>query len=161
MVPEGALGGPAVVLKFTAPWCGPCKRIQPAFLEALGSAKVVVGIEVDVDENPMGLCEKYAIKSMPTFVFLAFGEERSRLEGPAASALAAEIAALSLKAATSAGRADEGGGTPLIPPPTPDSSGVGIPHPVGIHYIPQKPQRETQANAKASLPPCEPLASRG
>jgi thioredoxin 1 len=62
-----------LLVDFWAPWCGPCRAISPV-LEALerdaaGRVKVV---KVNVDEEP-GLASRYAIRSIPTILFVKGG----------------------------------------------------------------------------------------
>ena len=63
-------GERVVCIKFTASWCGPCKKIQPVLdeLEAKYSRHFLVCTS-DVDESSE-LVEHFKIASMPTFVFL-------------------------------------------------------------------------------------------
>jgi thiol-disulfide isomerase/thioredoxin len=98
---EEVLSGKAVVLKFTADWCGPCKRIHPHFVAALDKQQgVVVGLEVDIDEEDE-LSKQYNIKSMPTFVFLTSGREIARLEGPSLAVLEKQIITIALAVCSS------------------------------------------------------------
>ena len=69
-----------VVIKFSAVWCGPCKRLEPTIskLESeFSDAKVV---RVDVDDNPE-IAQKYKVRSLPTLLFLKDGEEVNRVIG--------------------------------------------------------------------------------
>lgn len=57
-----------VCVKFSAKWCGPCKKIQP-FLENLAGQHSDVKVYVsDVDNSP-DLVSHFKIVSMPTFMF--------------------------------------------------------------------------------------------
>ena len=41
-----------VIVKFTASWCGPCKKIQPVVEELLNTLpKNIIFIEIDIDES--------------------------------------------------------------------------------------------------------------
>jgi thioredoxin 1 len=41
-----------VIIKFTASWCGPCKKIQPVVEELLNTLpKNIIFIEIDIDES--------------------------------------------------------------------------------------------------------------
>ena len=57
-----------VLVKFGAEWCGPCKKISPAFHE-LATRNDVICIEIDVDaaEDISNVCE---IQQIPTFHFI-------------------------------------------------------------------------------------------
>lgn len=71
----------AVLVKFGAKWCGPCKMLKPILnriKEELGDKLGVV--EVDVDES-QNLNEQYRIMSTPTLLLFKSGEEVKRLVG--------------------------------------------------------------------------------
>ncbi|MDD3589973.1 MAG: thioredoxin family protein [Thermoguttaceae bacterium] len=65
-------GSKIAVVKFSASWCGPCKRLTPELQKMAGfyaDDGVAIG-EVDVDANGP-LSDKYKVKSIPrTFVFV-------------------------------------------------------------------------------------------
>jgi thioredoxin 1 len=59
----------AIIIKFSAKWCGPCKTITPIFVGHSDNPQVsksIVFVEVDVDEAP-DIAEKFGVASMPTF----------------------------------------------------------------------------------------------
>ena len=65
-----------VLIDFWATWCGPCKMISPIVdqiaVELAGQAKVC---KVNVDEdNTQELCNRFAIRSIPTLMFFRGGE---------------------------------------------------------------------------------------
>ncbi|MBN2141716.1 thioredoxin [Candidatus Woesearchaeota archaeon] len=69
-----------VVLDFYADWCVPCQRLQPILdkLKALHSE--VSFLKVNVDNN-QGVADEFAVRSIPTIVFLKDGEEKDRVIG--------------------------------------------------------------------------------
>jgi thioredoxin 1 len=70
----------SVIIDFFAIWCGPCKKIAPAFEKLAEVYPSIAFLKVDVDESP-GLVDKYDIQAMPTFVFLKDGVIVKRIEG--------------------------------------------------------------------------------
>lgn len=71
-----------VVVKFSAEWCGPCKRIQPVYEKYSDREEysTVYFTHVDVDEV-RDICDKYSVEGMPTFILFENGSEVSRFSG--------------------------------------------------------------------------------
>ena len=73
--------GLPVLVEFGAPWCSPCKQIDPILLNL---ATVYVGkIEVftiDVDQAPE-LAMKFGVMGVPTLILFQGGEAAKRLTG--------------------------------------------------------------------------------
>jgi len=70
-----------VLVEFSAPWCAPCKRLEP-LLEQLSQEweKKVAFVKVNVDESP-DLAMKYQVMSVPTVIMFSAGKEDARLVG--------------------------------------------------------------------------------
>jgi thioredoxin 2 len=70
-----------VLVDFWAPWCGPCRMVEPVLSqlaeEKAGALKIV---KVNVDENP-GLATRYQAMSIPLLVIMRDGQEVDRVIG--------------------------------------------------------------------------------
>lgn len=71
-----------VIVKFSAEWCGPCKRIHPLYEKYSNTEKYtsVCFLHIDVDES-RELCDKLNINGMPTFILFEDGVEMNRFSG--------------------------------------------------------------------------------
>ncbi|MEH3118191.1 MAG: thioredoxin [Methylorubrum populi] len=73
-------GGP-VLVDFWAPWCGPCRALQPTLeevAEMYGEELKIV--KVDIESHP-GLAERFGVRSIPLLALFAEGSERGRVAG--------------------------------------------------------------------------------
>lgn len=66
-----------VLLKFGAPWCGPCRMLNPV-LDSLSTEIEIIDINIDEFED---VSNEYGIRSVPTLVFLNDGIEQDRIVG--------------------------------------------------------------------------------
>jgi thioredoxin 1 len=70
------------VVKFEAPWCGPCQAAKKPFNEVAKETKNpdVAFVVVDIDKQE-ALAKKYNVASIPTIVYFAHGKEVTRDTG--------------------------------------------------------------------------------
>lgn len=63
-----------VIVDFWAPWCGPCKQLQPALEAAVTAANGAVKlVKVNIDENQM-LAQQMRIQSIPAVLAFLDGQ---------------------------------------------------------------------------------------
>ena len=72
---DTAIAGAPVLVDFWAPWCRPCKALEP-ILEELPIAVA----RVNVDEEP-GIASRFDVLSIPTVILFAGGEARGSVVG--------------------------------------------------------------------------------
>ncbi len=70
-----------VVIDFWAEWCGPCRKVAPIIDELSGEyeGKAFIG-KCDVDGNSE-ITAKFAVRNIPTIIFLKNGELVDKLVG--------------------------------------------------------------------------------
>ena len=70
-----------VLVDFTAPWCGPCKMLDPVVHQLsqdwAGRVKLV---KLNIDEN-QDLTMKYQVQGVPTLILFVKGKPVQRVSG--------------------------------------------------------------------------------
>ena len=72
---DAAVAGGPLLVDFWAPWCRPCKAVEP-ILEELP----IEVARVNIDEEP-GLASRYDVLSIPTVILFSDGEPRGSVVG--------------------------------------------------------------------------------
>ena len=71
----------AVIVDFSATWCGPCKMLSPRLDAAVATAGDTVDLAiVDIDENA-DIADQYGVQAVPTVIAVRGGEVVDKFVG--------------------------------------------------------------------------------
>ena len=94
-----------VVVKYSTPWCGPCKVLAPIYEKIARentNRDIIYTVLNPQEENLNFFLDEYEIKSLPTVIILTKGKEIKRFDGVDENMIE-YLTKLSLPAATGGG----------------------------------------------------------
>ncbi len=72
----------AVVAKFYATWCDPCKKLSPLYKDLAGKGEFsdIAFLAIDIDKHN-NIATEHGVRGVPTTIFFAEGKEVDRIVG--------------------------------------------------------------------------------
>lgn len=74
-----------VLVEFTAPWCGYCRRLAPVLDRMKDEPDMPAIGTIDIDEEP-ALAERYVVDTIPTLMLFKNGVPGPKLVAPGTAA---------------------------------------------------------------------------
>ena len=70
-----------VIVDFGAPWCPPCRALEPTFEALAGEFDGAVRfLKLNIDDNPEAT-QRYGVRGIPTLILFREGREVERIVG--------------------------------------------------------------------------------
>ncbi|XP_033130664.1 putative thioredoxin H10 [Brassica rapa] len=91
-ITEANNNGMILVVYFSAPWCVPCKKIEPVFKKLASIYPSMIFVTIDVEELAE-FSDEWNVEATPTIVFLKDGRQMDKLVGAETSELQKKTAA--------------------------------------------------------------------
>ncbi|CAH8349151.1 unnamed protein product [Eruca vesicaria subsp. sativa] len=91
-ITEANNNGQILVVYFSAPWCVPCKKIEPEFRKLASRYPSMIFVTIDVEELAE-FSDEWNVEATPTIVFLKDGRQMDKLVGAETSELQKKTAA--------------------------------------------------------------------